>query len=712
MIAAAFFTAHLPAQENNEKNNKQNTNNVVDLTDKDKNATDKAANQEFDIVVTGTKKERVYKNAPVATRVVNKKQMRSRGDTNLLQGLRATTGVAAQNNCQNCNFDGIRLNGLDSKYNQILINSIPLVSPLAEVYFYNAFPEALINRVEVVKGGGSALYGGGAVGGVVNILLAKPQFNMAEIGYQYSFINNQTPDSYMHFLTSRVSKEKNMGIAAFGALSYANPYDHNDDGFSEISKKRGASVGASGFISPFANAELTYLLLYNRDNRDGGNAFNKEQHQAGLREGADINMYVGIVKWDHRLNDLFSYSLYSSGSYVERKAYYGGNEDYDTNPDNKASDDLTRWGTEDSFLNGYTRTENPLAITGLDMTFHFSKNHDMLIGGSYTFEKLDDKVTHTEVQMLSRYKSFGGYMQYEGNFFDMVQLVAGFRVDNHSEIDDPIISPRANLLVHLRKNLQWRTAFTTGFAPPRIYVEDFHLTVVDGDAQHITNSTDLRAETSKSISTSFAWQVSTLGINFDISPGFYYTRLEDAFTLEEDATRPGYWVRKNSEGADVIGAELDVKMRTKTLDISMGFSMQEFEYKKEQMVFDDDGNGNPVMEKNMLRAPQMTGNAAIIYDVHPFSLSTDMVVYGSMKTPHETSNQNTVQTTPIFYEWGMRVAYEFYHTSDTHWEIFAGIKNILNSYQDDLDRGYERDAGYVFGPSLPRTFYMGIKGRI
>jgi len=676
---------------------------------------DQTKSEEFDIVITGTKKEMIYKEAPVATRVVSKKQMESRGDTNLYQALRATTGVVPQNNCQNCNFDGVRLNGLDSKYNQILINGIPLVSPLAEVYFYASFPEVLINRVEVVKGGGSALYGGGAVGGVINILMTKPKANQAEIGYQHSYINGETPDGYAHFLSSRVSEDGSKGLSTFGSITYAKPYDHNGDGFSEISQKRGASVGAAGYVSPFDNAELTYMLLYNRDDRNGGNAFNKEQMQAGVREGVSADFYLGLVKWDQRFSERFAYSIYSSASYVERRAYYGANEEYDLNAGGLDANNPARWGSGDTFIKGYSRTENPLSVNGLDLTFTMVKGHEILVGASYLYEKLDDKITGTGVRNLSEYADFGAYVQYDGRFFKILQLVVGLRVDRHSEIEDLIVSPRANLLVHILDNLQWRLAYTTGFSPPRIFVEDFHLTVIDGDAQHIQNINGLKAETSRSYSSSLSWQIRALGLNVDIAPGFFYTQLKDAFTLEKDDPTSDIYMRKNSEGATVIGGELDIRLRKKNLDLSLGFSMQKSAFDKAQTVLGDDGSGQPVLEKQMLRAPKATGNLAVMYDLHPFSVSTDLIVYGSMKTVHETPADGSnpgIKTTPVFYEWGLRFAVEFYHSGSNQWEIFAGVKNILNQFQDDLDKGYGRDAGYVYGPSLPRTIYVGLKGKL
>jgi len=82
-------------------------------------------------------------------------------------------GVRVENNCQNCNFNQVRINGMEGKYSQILIDGLPIVSALAGVYVLEQIPANMIERLEVVKGGGSPLYGSNAVAGVVNVITKK-----------------------------------------------------------------------------------------------------------------------------------------------------------------------------------------------------------------------------------------------------------------------------------------------------------------------------------------------------------------------------------------------------------------------------------------------------------------------------------------------------------------------------------------------------------
>lgn len=109
--------------------------------------------------------------------VVDSKVFESANANNLAQGLVFQPGVRVENNCQNCGFNQVRINGLDGRYSQILIDSRPIMSALAGVYGLEQIPTNMIDRVEVVRGGGSALFGSSAIAGVINIITKEPTTN-------------------------------------------------------------------------------------------------------------------------------------------------------------------------------------------------------------------------------------------------------------------------------------------------------------------------------------------------------------------------------------------------------------------------------------------------------------------------------------------------------------------------------------------------------
>ena len=66
-------------------------------------------------------------------------------------------------------------------------------------------------------------------------------------------------------------------------------------------------------------------------------------------------------------------------------------------------------------------------------------------------------------------------------------------------------------------------------------------------------------------------------------------------------------------------------------------------------------------------------------------------------------------TTKPFFDTNLKLSYSFKLKDDFSLEVSAGMKNIFNSYQRDFDQGELRDAGYIYGPSLPRSVFFGLK---
>ena len=130
-----------------------------------------------EVVVSSNRQATLRRLAPTLVTVLDTKLFESTNATNLAQGLIFQPGVRVENNCQNCGFNQVRINGLDGRYSQILIDSRPIMSALAGVYGLEQIPTNMIERVEVVRGGGSALFGSSAIAGVINIITKEPQRN-------------------------------------------------------------------------------------------------------------------------------------------------------------------------------------------------------------------------------------------------------------------------------------------------------------------------------------------------------------------------------------------------------------------------------------------------------------------------------------------------------------------------------------------------------
>ena len=184
------------------------------------------------VVVTGNKSEVKRRNSSSLVNVVGAQLFDLVNASCLAEGLSFQPGVRVENDCQNCGFTQVRINGLDGHYSQILMNSRPVFSALAGVYGLEQIPANMIDRVEVMRGGGSALFGSSAIGGTVNIITKDPINNSAEASTTLTSIGcSGDVDINTTFNGSVVSDNRKIGLFVFGQNRVRDGYDHDGDGY-------------------------------------------------------------------------------------------------------------------------------------------------------------------------------------------------------------------------------------------------------------------------------------------------------------------------------------------------------------------------------------------------------------------------------------------------------------------------------------------------
>ncbi len=146
----------------------------------------------LDGVVSANRSETSRRLAPTLVNVIDSKLFKTTNAVNLAQGLNFQPGVRVETNCQNCGFQQVRINGLDGPYTQILIDSRPIFSALSGVYGLEQIPANMIDRVEVMRGGGSALFGSSAIAGTINIITKEPLRNSGELTHTISSIGGSS----------------------------------------------------------------------------------------------------------------------------------------------------------------------------------------------------------------------------------------------------------------------------------------------------------------------------------------------------------------------------------------------------------------------------------------------------------------------------------------------------------------------------------------
>ncbi len=649
-----------------------------------------------EVVVSANRNEISRKNAPVVVNVMNAKLFDMVNSTDLAQVLNYQSGLRVENNCQNCGFPQVRINGLDGPYSQILINSRPIISALSGVYGLEQIPVNMIERVEVVRGGGSALFGANAVGGTINIITKDPINNSFQIAGNLSSLNGKSWEQYVGANVSLVAKDHSYGIALYQSYRNRNPYDADGDGFSELGKLNMNTFGFRSYYRPTTLSRINLEYHTTNEFRRGGNKFDLQPHESDITEQTRHVINSGGISYDLGWQEYKQkMSLYASVQHVDRNSYYGAQQDPDAYG---KTDDLT-WvvggmyvRTMDNFL------FSPATFTG---------------GMEYQNNSLHDVMTGYHRDMKQDVRIAGGFLQNEWRIYQWT-LLLGARLDKHNLIDKMIFSPRVNLLYKPDDAIQGRLTYSTGFRAPQAYDEDLHVTAVGGEGVQIRLADGLKEERSNSFSGSVDWTGHIGHWQANLLVEGFYTDLRHAFFLEDighDANGDLIQERRNGDGAKVYGINLDGKVaHGRDAQLQVGFTVQRSRYNSDEVWSGDEEV--ELTTRHMLRTPDYYGYFTFSSaPLKKFDFSLSGTYTGSMYVPHMAGyiNAPRLEHTSDFVDLNIKLNYTFILRDHLRMQLSAGVQNIFNSFQKDLDKGKFRDSGYFYGPTQPRTYFVGIK---
>ena len=675
-----------------------------------------------EVVVSANRAEVKRTEAPVIVNTISTKIFRATQSQTLSEGLNFSPGLRLENNCQNCGFTQVRLNGMEGPYTQILINSRPIFSGLAGVYGLELIPSNLIDKVEVVRGGGSALFGSNAIAGTINIIMKDPVqnsyetgINLASTGVAVDGSGGPAPNYSAVFNTSLVSDDHKTGMALFGYTCERQMFDANSDNLSEIAPINNLTLGTRIYHRFGYRNRLSADFFTIREQRDGGNKQDYPLHERDLAEAVKHKLIIGGLTYEQYFRKYDLFSIYVSGQFLERDSYYGANQslsDY-----GHSYDKTYTTGAQYKALFGPTSLIAGIENTGgflTDKKLGYPDYDNVRIAGDSITE-----VSHIENILVADQSSIttGIFSQYEMDW-KKLKIAIGARFDSY-EVKDltkdneypktgQVFSPRISILYELWEPLQFRVSYSEGYRAPQIFDEDLHIET-SGSRQVINqNDPNLTQETSRSITVSFDFNKLIETVYTGLLVEGFYTRLENPFVNEigipdEDGTV--IYTRKNAQnGATVQGLNMEFKLRPlKAFSMTSGFTLQTSVYDVPQ-EFD---------EKHFFRAPDRYGYFASDWDViKNFCISANGTYTGPMLVPYFGPDADPdigeLHSTNDFFDLGIKLSYTMkLNGASLQWS--AGIKNILNAYQSDFDTGIDRDPAYMYGPVLPRTVYFELK---
>jgi len=675
-----------------------------------------------EVVISATRNRVERRNAPVVVSSLKPRLLTATQSITVAEGLNFAPGVRVETNCQNCGFTQVRLNGLDGAYTQILLNSRPIFTSLLGVYGLEQIPTNIIERVEVVRSGGSALYGSNAIAGTVNIITKDPVLNTWEIGSNLAVIDGDAQDRILNFNGSIVADDLNSGVTIFGAYRNRESYDANDDGFTELVELRNTTVGAKAFVKPSERSRLSINLNAIREYRRGGDRLDLAPQFTDITEELDHDTFIGGADYEvNSKDDTRKIQVYTSASYTNRDSYYGGLGGARTRQDSLLAN------------NAFGTTQDLAWVNGFQFTKAFQNNDVLTAGAEYIYSSTEDQIPGYNRLVDQSVNSLGGYAQYEWKPTDHFTALIGARLDNVNvegdyaigginrdlDLSQTALSPRLTLSYQISKEMRLRGGYARGFRAPQTFNEDLHISSVGGEPQFVILSDDLDTEFSNAFTASLNYSKTVDLLQIDFLAEGFFTTLEDPFTLVSTGAvlENGSILEevRNGEGARVFGSNFELGVSPNPeWRFQLGGTVQRTQWDEPQVLFESDGTPgeSDIVVDEFVRVPDLYGYVNTTWiPSEAFNIDITGTYTGSMTVPRVISDTGFLELNEAgsFFDMNIKIEKHF-DTSDSFMiTVSAGVTNIFNSFQDDFDVGPTRDSDYIYGPDAPRAFFLGLK---
>ena len=690
-----------------------------------------------EVVITGTHKEIRKSESPVPVTIISSKMFQRNPTSNVLDALYLVNGINPQVNCNMCNTSDIGINGMPGPYSMVLIDGMPIVSSLSTVYGLSGIPNSIIDRVEIVKGPASSLYGSEAMGGVINIITKKsdkaPRFFLDYNGSTWGEFTGNT--GFSAKLSDKVSTIFNVDGYYFNTEK-----DQDKDGYMDKVLQQRLSLFNKWDFKQKYNKTASVSLRYYNENRHGGElGWNK-----GHRGFVDFNELDNDVASDGYNGDyvlpngytVFN-SKYARGFRVPRFETQAEREAWKANvrsinPNAVFADDMkyqesiytSRFEAvglyqlpieENVTFNVSYNQHDQNSAYGTELFMAHQKtlfgqgywdrefgNHTLLAGVSYRYIWFKDNTVSSDNGAFPFVTQMPGiFVQDLWKTGEKTSLLLGYRLDfdNTKSVNEShnniVHSPRVAFKYMPNGNNTFRASVGTGYRVVNIFSEDHR--ALSGQ-YNATFGEKLKPENSLGGTLDYEGRVATESIGLTYNIGAYYTHFfNKIYPVRNDAERTlVYYNVNDGEYAQNIGASFDMALNFSfPLRIGAGVSYNQAELIEYER--DDEGNkvGTTKERRDFEFSPRWMGVYSASYDfTNKFTLDLTgewkgpmlLPTQGEMETYDGNGNVTGSVTDPRSERspWFTKMNLQLTYRMDNGLQLYAGVKNIFNYVPKNL----------------------------
>ncbi len=653
------------------------------------------------VVVSGTMKAVKRLESPIPVEVYSHQFFKKNPAPSVFESLSMVNGVRPQINCNVCNTGDIHINGLEGPYTMVTIDGMPIVSSLGSVYGLFGIPSQMIDRLEVVKGPASGLYGSEAIGGLINIITKSPQ--KAPL-----FSANVMSTSWQEHLADLGFKwkagQRLSSLLGINYFNYSNPVDHNGDNFTDVTLQKRISVFNKWSLErPYGRTASLAARYFYEDRWGGEMQWTKKYRGSDIRYGESI--------YTKRWEVLGNYQLPAREKLFVAVSATGHHQDswYGTTP--------------------YMANQKILfAQTTWDKT---TGDHSLLAGIAGRYNYYDDNSTATadtltKVNRPDKVFLLGIFFQNEWKINAAHRLLAGLRYDYHP-VHKGIFTPRVAYKWTISETSSLRMNAGTGFRVVNLFTEE-HAALTGARAVEIRE--ELKPEQSYNINTQWSTRLGGRSKNLALEVAAWYTYFRNQILPDYD-TDPNKIIYDNLDGY-ASSRGLSVNLEASLLQRLKGFfglTLQDVaKYEKD---------GGRYQKQRPVLTESWSGNWAISYSLPLAGVTIDYTgnIYGPMRLPLTSALDPRRPSSPVWSLQNMQL---------TKWisgrvELYGGVKNLFNwtpvkgnpfliaRAHDPFDKNVRFDGAgnvvqtpdnpyaltfdpsYVFAPNQGRRFFAGLR---
>lgn len=657
-----------------------------------------------EVVVTGTLKEVSRLESPVPVEVYSPAFFKMNPSPTLYDAMQNVNGVRPQLNCNVCNTGDIHINGLEGPYTMILIDGMPIVSGLSSVYGLSGIPNSMIQRVEIVKGPASSLYGSEAVGGLINVITKDPK-------HAPLLSVDMMATSWQEYNVDVGHKAQGKGVSVLTGMNYYNyshPRDNNGDNFTDVTLQDRVSVFQKWNFKRGNNRKMSLAARYLYEDRWGGEMqWNPDFRGSDSIYGESIFTKRWEVIGNYQLP--FSEKVLLSVSYNDHQqnSYYG----------------------KVAYM-----ADQKIAFSQLTLDKAMG-SHDLLIGAAFRYTYYDDNTPATAIaleggaQVRNKPDEIylpGLFVQDDIRLTDKHKLLLGMRYDFNSRHGN-IFTPRLAYKFALNDKNIFRLNAGTGYRVVNLFTEE-HASLTG--AREVVVAEELDPESSYNLNLNYIKKLDfNSNVFLDIDATVWHTYFSNQILPDYD-TDPNKIIYDNLEGHAVtqgISLNLDLAFLN-GLKVLAGASYMDVH------TVEEDEEGNDIKQRPLL-TEGWTATWAVTYHLEKLNLELNYTgnLYGPMRLPVLGALDPRPENSPW---WSVQNIQLTWRKPEGMVEVYGGVKNLLNftppknsiaRAHDPFDNGVafdcERkviptegnpyaqtfDPGYVFAPNQGIRAFAGVR---